>query len=259
MIPKIIHYCWFGGNPLPEKDTKFIDTWKKFCPDYEIKCWNESNYDVTKNKYMYEAYKAKKWGFVPDYARLDIIYNHGGIYLDTDVEIIKNFDELLANKAFMGFESQKFVNLGNGFGAEKNNETIKKIMDTYDNLKFIKDDGTYNITPSPILNSKELENMGFIMNNELQETNSTKLYPQEYFCPKDYDIEKIILTENTFSIHHWNSSWYTLEQEKRHKKAVFFRNKFGRKFGEYIYLATEIPVKIKQYGLGGLIKRVFKR
>ena len=105
MIPKIIHYCWFGGAELPEKDRKCIESWKKFCPDYQIIEWNENNYDVTKNTYMYQAYQAKKWGFVPDYARLDIIYQHGGIYLDTDVELVKNLDSLLENDAFMGFVS----------------------------------------------------------------------------------------------------------------------------------------------------------
>ena len=94
MIPKKIHYCWFGGNPMPEKDKKCIESWKRYCPDYEIIRWDESNYDVSKNRYMKEAYEEKKWGFVPDYARLDIIYNEGGIYLDTDVELVKNLDDL---------------------------------------------------------------------------------------------------------------------------------------------------------------------
>ena len=102
MIPKKIHYCWFGGNPLPELAIRCIESWKKYCPDYEIIRWDESNYDVTKNKYMYQAYENKRWGFVPDYARLDIIYNYGGIYLDTDVELLNSLDDLLDQKCFLG-------------------------------------------------------------------------------------------------------------------------------------------------------------
>ena len=130
MIPKIIHYCWFGGNEIPEHDKKCIESWKKYCPDYKIIRWDESNYDYKKNSYMREAYEAKKWGFVPDYARLDIVYEHGGIYLDTDVELVKNIDELLEHKAYMGFEvGGEFVSPGLGFGAEKNFPLFKKMME----------------------------------------------------------------------------------------------------------------------------------
>ena len=147
MIPKIIHYCWFGGNPLPPSAEKCIESWKKFCPDYEIRRWDESNYDITKNQYMQEAYQCKKWGFVPDYARLDIIYDHGGIYLDTDVEIIKTFDELLDCVAFGGVEQESpYVALGLGFGAEKGNDIIRQLRDKYDELHFM-EDGQMNLTP----------------------------------------------------------------------------------------------------------------
>ena len=128
MIPKIIHYCWFGGNEIPENDKKCIESWKKYCPDYKIIRWDESNYDYKKNSYMREAYEAKKWGFVPDYARLDIIYNYGGIYLDTDVELLKSLDEILDCEGFFGFESENLVNLGLGFGAVKGNEIIRDMM-----------------------------------------------------------------------------------------------------------------------------------
>ena len=138
MIPKKIHYCWFGGNPLPELAQKCIASWKKYCPDYEIIEWNETNYDITKNNYMNQAYENKRWGFVPDYARLDIIYTHGGIYLDTDVELIKPIDELLTLKAFAGVEqNSEYVALGLGFGAEKEHPTIKALRDYYDTLSFV--------------------------------------------------------------------------------------------------------------------------
>ena len=119
MIPKVIHYCWFGHNPLPERYKEWIKSWKRYCPDYEIVEWNESNYDVTKHPYMRAAYDAKKWGFVSDYARLDIIYENGGIYLDTDVELVKNLDELLYQEGFAGVDSSGRLSTGLGFGARK--------------------------------------------------------------------------------------------------------------------------------------------
>ena len=128
MIPKKIHYCWIGGNPLPELAIKCIESWKKYCPDYEIIEWNEKNYDFRKNQFMREAYDEKKWGFVPDYARLDIIYEHGGIYLDTDVEIIKPLDSLLKEQGFAGMEQPGIVALGLGFGAEPKLPLIKELM-----------------------------------------------------------------------------------------------------------------------------------
>lgn len=123
-IPKIIHYCWVGGANKPKSVQYCIDTWKKYCPDYEIIEWNEDNYDFSKNQYMKEAYNSKKWGFVPDYARLDIIYQHGGIYMDTDVEMVASLDSLLEYEGFFGFENtgngQFYVNCGHGFGAVPN-------------------------------------------------------------------------------------------------------------------------------------------
>ena len=132
MIPKVIHYCWFGGNPIPEKDRRYIEGWKEKCPDYEIIEWNERNYDVSKNKYMAQAYEEKKWGFVSDYARLDLVYQYGGIYFDTDVELLKPLDNLLELEMFCGFESTKYVNFGIGFGAEKENPV------NYQNVRFFR-------------------------------------------------------------------------------------------------------------------------
>ena len=125
MIPKKIHYCWFGNNSMPDEYIKYIDGWKKLCPDYSIIRWDESNYDVNKHPFISKAYKDRKWAFVSDYARLDIIYNNGGIYLDTDVQLIKNIDELRRFRAYVGFEAESFINTGLGFGAEKGNIFIK--------------------------------------------------------------------------------------------------------------------------------------
>ena len=214
MIPKKIHYCWIGGNPLPKSAEKCIASWKKYCPDYEIIEWNETNYDFTKNQYMKEALDAKKWGFVPDYARLDIVYNHGGIYLDTDVEIVKSFDPLLESNGFAGFEDQKHVNFGQGFGAEAGNEVIKALLDSYDDLHFLNEDGSLNMIASPALNTDALIKIGLEANGKEQKIlNCFEVFPIDYFCPKSLDDGVIRVTDNTYSIHHFDASW--LSEEKR--------------------------------------------
>lgn len=214
MIPKKIHYCWIGDNPLPESAKKCIRSWKKYCPDYEIIEWNEINYDFTKNTYMKEALEVKKWGFVPDYARLDIIYEHGGIYLDTDVEIVKSFDDLLENEGFAGFEIDEYVALGLGFAAEPNNKVIKALMDSYKNLHFIKEDGSLNLVASPELNTDTLETLGLKRNGKTQVIDGFTFFPVDYFCPKSFNDGILRMTKNTHSIHHYDASWFTEEQQK---------------------------------------------
>jgi hypothetical protein len=214
MIPKKIHYCWFGNSEIPAKDKKCIESWKKYCPDYEIIQWNESNYDVTKNEYMQQAYAAKKWGFVPDYARLDIIYEHGGIYLDTDVELVKNLDELLVCEAFMGFEDGKHVSPGLCIASEAKNSTIRKLMDIYATRKFVKPDGTLDLTPSPIMNTDKLLEMGLKQDNRKQVVAGITIFPKECFCPKDYYTGKLSITDQTYGIHWFNASWQTPHQKR---------------------------------------------
>ena len=215
MIPQKIHYCWVGGNPLPDLVKKCIASWKKYCPDYEIIEWNETNYDFTKNQYMKEAFEAKKWGFVPDYARLDIVYQHGGIYLDTDVEIIKSFDAILENNGFVGFEDKSFINFGQGFGAEAGNPVIKELIDSYNSLKFFNEDGSLNTVASPELNTITLAEMGLKRNGEKQILNNCfTIYPSDYFCPKSLNDGIIRKTENTYSIHHFDASWFDDNQKQ---------------------------------------------
>ena len=246
MIPKKIHYCWIGGNPLPESAKKCIKSWKKYCPDYEIIEWNETNYDFTKVPYMKEAYEAKKWGFVPDYARLDIIYTHGGVYMDTDVEMVRSFDPLLKLPGFAGFQDAEQVNFGHGFGAEPGNPVIKALMDSYENIHFLKKDGTPDLTPSPRLNTDTLvETCGLAANGTYQELDGMTVFPTEYFCPKSFSDGVIRKTKNTCSIHHFDASWFSDEskqnlleswerKQKRLKKLKrrkvfggFFRKLFG--------------------------------
>lgn len=263
MIPKKIHYCWFGGKPIPEKDQKCIASWKKYCPDYEIIKWDESNYDITKNRYMKEAYEAKKWGFVPDYARLDILYNEGGIYLDTDVELIKGLDDLLDNKGYMGFEDKERINPGLGIGAEKHNPTIKKIMDDiYEDRRFKKADGSLDITPSPKMNTDELVSMGLVINDKKQTVGELTIFPTEYFCPKSYETNEINITENTYSIHWFNASWFTPIQKKIREREIRFIDKYGVKKGKSLARFFNIPLRIvnriQMYGGIGFIKFLIK-
>lgn len=225
MINKVIHYCWFGDKPLTKLAIKCINSWKKYCPDYKIIRWDESNYNIHKNKYMEQAYDNKKWGFVPDYARLDIIYNHGGIYLDTDVELIKNLDELLKYNGYAGFEGN-YVNLGLGFGAEKNNWIIKKMLNHYNNLLFENNDGGLNLTPSPKLQTEVLLNLGLNKTKKIQYIdNNFVILPKDYLCPIDIDTGKNNITSNTLSIHHYAASW-TTKRNKRNVKIFQFLNRF---------------------------------
>lgn len=219
-IPKKIHYFWFGKNPIPSLEQKCIDSWKKFCPDYEIVLWNEDNYDISKNLYMKQAYEAGKWGFVPDYARLDVIFEHGGIYLDTDVEVLKPLDELLKLSAFMGYESKKLIAIGLGFGAKKGCSLIKKLRDDYDKRNFLRKDGSYDLTASPFLQTEVLKRLGAKMDNRMQVLEDVVILPAECFSPDNNQIPHV--TENTFSIHHFSGSWTSAENKKLLAKMRMF-------------------------------------
>lgn len=222
-IPKVIHYCWFGDKSLPESAEKCIQSWKKHCPDYEIKRWTEKDFDFSLNEYCYQAYQKKAWGFVPDYIRLWIIYNYGGIYLDTDVQIIKNFDPLLNFPAFAGFEygttgqeGKYLVNLGQGFGAEPHNPIIGEQMHFYDNIKFILDNKEVNRIPSPEYTTQVLETHGLVKTNDcIQNLGEIIIFPHDYFCPKSFADGIIRITKNTFSIHQFDSSWFSEEDQSK--------------------------------------------
>lgn len=207
MIPKIIHYCWFGKGKIPDIDQMRIESWRRYCPDYEIRLWNEENYDISKCEYMLEAYEAGKWGFVPDYARLDIVCAHGGIYLDTDVELIKPLDNLLENRMFCGFEEDDCVNFGSGFGSVPGHPMLAEMMRRYENIHFRKPDGSFNLTPSPAYQTEVLVAHGLALNNRKQIIEDVTVYPKEYFCPKDYITGVLSITESTYSVHHFAMSW----------------------------------------------------
>lgn len=214
MIPKKIHYCWFGKNDMPDSHKRYVEGWGRCCPDYEIILWNEKNYDYTKNRYMLQAYEAKKWGFVPDYARLDIIYKEGGIYLDTDVEMLSSYDDLLQNKAFVGLEDFGRVNLGQGFGACAGNLIIKEMMDEYDSLEFVKRDGSLNLIASPRYQTEILKKHGLNLSGEYQDLDQIVVYPEKVFCPLSMRTHCLTSNRYTKSIHHFAGSWLDDETQK---------------------------------------------
>lgn len=208
MIPKIIHYCWFGGKPKPTNVIKCINSWKQYCPDYEIKEWNETNIDISMNQYTLQAYNANAWGFVPDYLRLWIVYQHGGIYLDTDVQVIKSLDGLLKYRAFAGFEDNEHVALGLGFGAEKGCEFLKLHMEQYNQLQFQLEDGSLNRTPSPQYTTQLLRRYGLKKcDNRIQTVCGVSVFPREYFCPKSFETGLTRISRRTYSIHQFDGSW----------------------------------------------------
>ena len=216
LIPKIIHYCWVGDNPIPQQHKKYIDGWKRLCHDYEFKLWNEKNYDIEKNQYMKQAYEAKKWGFVPDYIRKDVIYEYGGIYLDTDVELIKNLDDLLYQDGFCGVENGKNddyrVNFGLGYGARKGLPIIKELRDVYndENFKFEKNIKLMKIGPS--YETEILKKYGFSNNGKYQIIEGLTIYPSIILGETYFNISNVSdISKNTYAIHHHAGSWVSEE------------------------------------------------
>ena len=230
MIPKKIHYCWFGGNPLNDLGKKCYETWKKYFPDYEIIEWNESNFDVHCCKYVEEAYEAKKWAFVSDYARFKVIYEQGGVYFDTDVEVINQMDDILSRGAYMGSE-RKFmcVNPGIGFAVEPRHPFIKELLDDYEKSSFVKEDGSLDLTTIVDRTTKFLKSHGLEDANEIQTVAGITVYPVDYFCPIDMDTGKLEITENTRSIHRYAASWVDDYSKFRGKVYKFLRRVLGEK------------------------------
>lgn len=210
MIPKVIHYCWFGHHPLPDLAITCIESWKHFCPDYKIMLWDESNFDLTSCPYVTEAYAEKRWAFVSDYARLKIIYENGGIYLDTDVELLKSFDDLISYSCFLGTEIGKdggLVNTGVGFGAEKGHEVVKKMLDEYQDIHYKGSNGITDSTTCPERNTTALAKLGFVYQKEIWQRDRVYVFPPEYFSPMNYITGETVVTEKSYSIHHYSALW----------------------------------------------------
>ena len=228
MIPKIIHYCWFGRNPLPPLAIKCLESWKEFLPDYEIKEWNEDNFDVNIIPYTSEAYNAKKYAFVSDYARFWILYHYGGLYFDTDVEIIKPINDIIARGAFMGSETSATkagvlrVAPGLGLGAVAGLWLYKELLDFYSHIRFVNANGSYNLETIVTYTTNILLNYGLKNIDQIQECINIWIYPKDYFCPIDYDTKKIDITDNTRTIHHYASSWLGSKEKLYNWVAKYF-------------------------------------
>lgn len=256
MIPKIIHYCWFGNNPLPELAKRCIDSWKKYCPDYKIIEWNELNFDINSNKYIKEAYEHKKYAFVADYARFAIIQRCGGIYMDTDVEMIRAIPKkMLQHNVFLGCEEVGRINPGLILGGEKNNFFCQTMVKDYDNYDFVLQDGNLNLTTIVDYTTNKIAEMGWEDKKEVQSVNGIVIYPVDYFCPKSLRTGKIKITENTISIHHFDASWISEKEKKRNKKQLLFNRIFGYKLGSKLLGSFYY---LKEHSLKATIKHTIK-
>lgn len=213
-IPKIIHYFWFGKKEIPQNIQKYIKSWRRHCKDYQIIRWDESNYDINKIPYIREAYANGAWGFVSDYARLDILYQYGGIYLDTDVEILKKFDPLLNDEAFFGMGANDQINTGSGFGAIPNHPFIKNLRDYYQNQSFYKEDGELNVLPCYNYQHPIFRDFGFQIKNEYQKRNQIVVYPAQVLSPTGVAGMGKFYSDKTVSIHHTELSWIKDEERQ---------------------------------------------
>ena len=263
MIPKVIHYCWFGGKPLPDLAKKCIASWENYFPGYEIKEWNESNFDLNCCDYVKEAYEARKWAFVSDYARFKILYEHGGIYFDTDVEVIKPFDDILSRGGFMGQEidvllrenptgkeadTLKSVVIAPGLGiaAASGLQLYKELLNYYDKLHFIKC-GVIDTTTICIHTTNVLKKYGYDEHKmSIQYVAGITIYPPEYFCPLNYKTGEIIMTDSTRSIHWYGATWRPNFEIKMSDKRRICIEKYGNKKGLLIFNVITIPDRLER-------------
>lgn len=221
MIPKTIHYCWFGRNPKPSLANKCIKSWKKYCPDYEIIEWNEDNFDISSAPlYVRQAYEAKKWAFVTDYVRLWAMTEFGGIYMDTDVEVLRPLDEFLDNEAFSGFENEISVPTGI-MACRKGYPLFVELMSFYDTALFVNPDGSLNIDTNVVTITGMCLKHGLQQNGKFQQIKGFTLYPRDVFCPLDYATGKMYKTDATATIHWFSGSWHSAYEKKRRQKELW--------------------------------------
>lgn len=218
MIPKIIHYCWFGGKALPKSAKAYIAGWQALCPDFEFVRWDENRISPGENLFVRQAFEAEKWAFAADYARLKALYQYGGIYLDADVEMLRSPEKYMGSEVFLGFESSSVVSTA-VIGCIPHHPFIERLLHEYDQRSLIAADGSIDLTPNVVHVTKALEEMGLKKTNELQRLDGITVYPSEYFSPKDLNTGKVNLTENTCTIHHFNASWLPLKNRINRKAA----------------------------------------
>lgn len=245
MIPKKIHYCWFGRGDKPEDIKKYIATWKAFFPDYEIIEWNEDNFDIDICKYTRQAYEAQKYAFVSDYARLYILYHVGGIYFDTDIEVCRNFESILENrKMILGFEDEHYV-MTAFIAAEPQMQCFEKLLYQYNCKKFILDDGKYDTLPNPVIVTETMKKFGLVPDGKRQMfADKCEIYPREYFSAFNITMNWVEKTDNTCLVHHCMGTWQT----PRDKIKPFIKRILVSAFGEKIFEKIKSKVLKKRAG-----------
>lgn len=262
MIPKKIHYCWFGTDEKGELVRKCMASWRKFCPDYEIIEWNESNFDVHCIPYMEEAYKNRKFAHMTDYARLKIAYEVGGVYLDTDVELIKPLDDFLHDKSFFALQRSGEVATGLGFGSEPGAPILKELMSSYEQ-KHYEANGSFVTETCVDIDKKVFQKHGIKDTNTLQRLDDVVIYPTEYFNPKDCSTGRMQITDKTVSIHHYEGSWHDACEQLIIKKYQEFSCKYEHEDAmahfRCWYRRNHLRLLLKRYGLIGLIAKVWDK
>ena len=224
MIPKIIHYCWFGESEKSALHIKCIESWKKYLPDYEIKEWNESNFDVNTVAYVKQAYDQGKYAFVSDYVRIYALNKYGGIYLDTDVEVLKDFSPFLDHNTFLGFENRTMVGTGI-IGTQKNNPLFLKLLRYYNSHDFINKNGVADTTTNVKILNKLLVEKGLTPRNSKQIVSGIHIYDRSVFCPKKKNENEFLISKDSVTIHHFDASWLT-ERERKRGNSLIWRNIF---------------------------------
>lgn len=221
-IPKMIHYCWFGGNPLPELVQNCIKSWKRYCPDYEIIEWNEGNFDIHSNRFVEQAYQVKKWAFVADYVRLYALVQYGGVYVDSDVEILQPIDHFLENEAFNGFET-KDSPVTAVMGCTKGHPLFVDFLDYYKDRPFVMN-GTYDMTPNTKIITDMMRERGIRLNGKQQTVCNCVFYPEIVFCPNNIRRIFYCYSKKSYTVHHILGSWGVTPTYKRkfHKRVLMY-------------------------------------
>ena len=224
MIPRKIHYCWFGRGPMPPMALKCIESWHHFMPDYEYKLWNEDNFDVNSIPYVKEAYEARKYAFVTDYVRLYALFTEGGIYMDTDVEVLKPYDDLLALSGFTGYEGSKYLPPVTGtLASQAGGEWVREQLEAYNGIHFRLPDGSYDMKTNTVRISEIMKTDGFVQNGKKQVFKGMHIFPVEYFCPRQTTGE-ILITSDTYCDHHFMGSWSGKKKPYRLKSLIGAKN-----------------------------------
>lgn len=257
MIPKIIHYCWFGKNPKPDLAKKCINSWGKYCKEYEVIEWNEDNFSITDAPlYVQQAYNAKKWAFVTDYVRLWALTKYGGIYMDTDVEVVKPLDEFLSERAFSGFEAIDRIPTGI-MGCEKEFSLFIDLLHQYDNMVFLDEKGRCILETNVTKITNTCLERGLVLNGKYQIIAGFALYPVDVFCPFDFESKTMHKTSNTHTIHWFNASWWTEEEKKEYNRIKKLQRDYRRK-DAIIHFPNRVLRTLLGQKMYGKLKNILK-